>query len=447
MKPVSHFSVALGCIAISLLPNALQAQAQTPAPAPAPVAKPARVVAGIPVNYSEDSVGTYTLPDPLALSNGKKVTDATTWGKQRRPEIRTWFEQNVYGRAPGKPRNLRFEVFDKGTPALNGKATRKQVTVYFSERNDGPKMDLLVYLPANATKPVPLLLNVNFMPNSSLIDDPGVRPGQLWNKEKQKVPAPAYNPSGPMKLTVEPFLDKGIAVASVYYGDIEPDFDGGVKYGVRSLYLKAGQEKFAPDEWGAVAAWSWGLSRALDYFETDKAVDSKRVALLGASRLGKTVLWTGANDPRFALVIASVSGEGGAALARRNYGETIAHLVAPTRYPYQFCQNYQRLANRTDAPMDSHMLVALVAPRPLLLQTGSTDYWSDPKGEFLSAVAATPVYNLLGRQGVLAGPMPAPGQLVGQTLSYYMHEGGHGIIPSDYQAFAEFLRVNLLQSR
>jgi hypothetical protein len=186
----------------------------------------------------------------------------------------------------------------------------------------------------------------------------------------------------------------------------------------------------------------------MDYFETDKAVDSKRVALLGASRLGKTVLWTGANDPRFALVIASVSGEGGAALARRNYGETAAHMSAPTRYHYQFCRNYQQLApNISSAPMDAHMLVALVAPRPLLLQTGNTDYWSDPKGEFLSAVAATPVYQLFGKQGIETSTMPPASQRVGGTLSYYMHDGGHGIISSDYAVFAEFMRMHLMPSK
>ncbi|WP_375435950.1 acetylxylan esterase [uncultured Hymenobacter sp.] len=427
------FAVGAG-VCLLLCPSWVQAQVAS---------KPPEAVAGIPVNYNEELVGTYPLPDPL-LANGKTITDAATWNKQRRPEIRNWFEQNVYGRAPERPRKLRFEVFDKGTSAFNGKATRKQVTVYFSERNDGPKMDLLVYLPAGAAKPVPLVLNINFLANSSLVDDPGVRPGQVWNKDKQRVPAPGYNPNGPMKLTIEPFLTQGIGVATVYYGDIEPDFDGGIKHGVRSLYLKAGQDKVAPDEWGAIGAWSWGLSRALDYFEQDKAVDAKRVALLGASRLGKTVLWAGANDPRFAMVIASVSGEGGAAISRRNYGETIAHLVAPTRYAYQFCQNYQQLANRTDAPMDSHMLVALLAPRPLLLQTGSTDYWSDPKGEFLAAVAATPVYRLFGKQGVETSVMPAASQKTGQTLSYYMHEGGHGIIASDYEVFAEFIRVHLL---
>ena len=186
-------------------------------------------------------------------------------------------------------------------------------------------------------------------------------------------------------------MDAGFGFATVYYGDIDPDFLGGVPHGVRALYLKPGQTEPAPDEWGSIAAWAWGLSRAIDYLETDKGVDAKRVAILGVSRLGKTVMWAGAHDPRIALVIASCSGEGGAALSRRNYGETIAHLTEPTRYPYQFAGNYAKYANKVDQfPVDAHMLVALIAPRPVLLQTGDKDFWSDPKGEFLAAVAAGP---------------------------------------------------------
>jgi hypothetical protein len=239
-------------------------------------------------------------------------------------------------------------------------------------------------------------------------------------------------------------LAQGIGVATVYYGDIDPDFEGGIPYGVRSLYLKPGQKEPAPNEWGAISAWAWGLSRALDYLETDKGVDAKRVGIFGISRLGKTVLWAGAHDPRFALVIASCSGEGGAALSRRNYGETVKHLVAPTRYPYQFAANYQKYADHLDQlPFDAHMLISLIAPRPVLLQTGDTDFWSDPKGEFLSAVAAGSVYRLLGSQGLETDRMPVAGQPIMNTLGYYMHAGGHGTIPSDWDQFIKFLQVHL----
>jgi hypothetical protein len=403
---------------------------------------PASVVAGIPVNYDEAQVGTYTLPDPLVLANGKHVRDARTWTEKRRPEIVRLFEENQYGRSPARPAKMSFIVFDNGTPAFDGAAVRKQVTICFSGDKAGPKMDLLVYLPAHASKPVPLLLNLSFSANSSTVNDPGIKAGEVWGRDKKKIPADQSRSFG--KIDVMRLLNAGFGFATVYYGDIDPDFLGGLPYGVRASYLKPGQTAPEPDEWGAIAAWAWGLSRAMDYLETDERVDAKRVAILGVSRLGKTVMWAGAHDPRFALVIASCSGEGGAALSRRNYGETIAHLTAPTRYPYQFCANYGKFAEHVDKfPVDAHMLVALMAPRPVLLQTGDKDFWSDPKGEFLAAVAATPVYRLFGKQGLDAGEMPAAGTPILHTIGYYMHAGGHGTIPSDWDQYLRFMQMHL----
>ena len=406
------------------------------------VKPPAAEVAGIPVNYDEARVGTDTLPDPLRMADGAPVRDVKTWEAKRRPEILHLFEEDQFGRSPGRPAGMSFDVFDKGTPALNGTALRRQVTVYFSADHNGPKMDLLIYLPGGATKPVPLLLNLSFSPNSLTVDDPGVRPGLVWGRDHKKVPAAEGRAIG--KLNVAPFLAQGIGVATVYYGDIDPDFLGGVPLGVRALYLKPGQAEPAPDEWGAIGAWAWGLSRAMDYLETDPGVDAKRVAVEGISRLGKTVLWAGAHDQRFAMVIASCSGEGGAALSRRNYGETIAHLTAPTRYPYQFAANYRKFAAHPDQlPVDAHELIALVAPRPILLQTGDQDFWSDPKGEFLAAVAAGPVYHLYGKQDLGTDQWPAAGHPILHTMGYLMHAGGHGTIPSDWDVFLQFLEMHL----
>jgi hypothetical protein len=408
------------------------------------------VVAGFPVNYAEDSAGTYTLPELLKTADGQPVTTAKQWTEKRRPELLRLAEENQFGKMPGKPKDLTFHVFDKGTPAFNGKAIRKQVTVYFTKDTSDHKMNLLIYLPANATKPaagapVPLLMNISFAAYNQIIDDPGLRVGEVWNKEGKKVKADKPTTFG--KLNVEQFLDAGIGFATVYYGDIEPDFKDGLAYGIRKTYLKPGQSEPAADEWGAIAAWGWGLSRAMDYFETDPQIDSKRVALQGASRLGKTVLWAGIHDPRFKMVIASISGEGGAALARRNYGETIRHISDPSRYLYQFAPNYHDWADKVDKmPIDAHMLVALMAPRPLLLQTGSTDYWSDPKGEFLSAVAAAPVYRLFGETAPEpAAVMPAAGDtsLLMNRLGYYMHEGGHTVLPEDWKLFVSYMKKYL----
>jgi hypothetical protein len=430
--------LTLTCLAAITLPFSC-ALAQT-------TTEPPKVVAGIPVNYDEAQVGTYTLPDPLRLMNGKPVRDAKTWYGKRRPEIVRLFEENQFGRSPARPEGMAFDVFDKGTPAFDGKAIRKQVTIYFSAAKDGPRMDLLVYVPAKATKPVPLLLNIGFSANSVTVNDPGVKEGEVWNREKKKVPAKQGLAIG--KVNVVPFLDAGYGFATVYYGDIDPDFEGGIPYGVRSLYLKPGQTQPAPDEWGAIAAWGWGLSRALDYLETDSTVDAKRVAIFGASRLGKTVVWAGARDTRFAAVIACCSGEGGAALSRRNYGETIAHLTAPSRFPYQFCANYAKFAQHVDQfPVDANLLVSLMAPRPLLLQTGDKDFWSDPKGEFLAAESAGKVYALLGKEGLGTDQWPAAGTPVMHTLGYYMHAGGHGTIPSDWNQFLAFLQMHLPPTR
>ena len=395
---------------------------QEPPPTPGP--KPAPdVVAGIPVNYDEAKVGTYTLVDPLKLNDGKPVRDAKTWLVKRRPEIVEMFETQQYGRAPGRPAEESFEVSDQATPALNGKAIRKQVTIYLSKDKAWP--------------------SINFGAVSNAVDDPGIKQSEVWDpKTNTKIPAPKGRGFG--RLNVEPLLDAGIGVATFYYGDVDPDYLNGFSNGIRARYLKPGQTGRGPEDWGSIAAWAWGMSRVEDYFETDKSIDAKRVAIHGVSRLGKTVMWAGAHDQRFAAVIASCSGEGGAALSSRNYGETIAHLTAPTRYPYQFAENYAKWGGFPDkAPMDAHMLVALIAPRPLLLQTGSTDNWSDPKGEFLAAVAAGAVYKLLGKDGLDTDVWPAAKQPILHDLAYYMHDGGHGMVPSDWDIYVEFLKMHL----
>jgi hypothetical protein len=399
-----------------------------------------RVVAGFPVNYEEDSVGSYVLPDLFKLNNGQKVNGAKTWMAKRRPEIVKMFEEYQFGKMPSRPADMRFDVFDKGTEVLNGKAIRKQVRVYFT-KDTAYKMDMLIYLP-KSNKPLPLLLIINFFANSSAVDDAGVRQGEIWNREGKKVSATS-SPFG--KINIDTFITQGFGIATIYYGDIEPDFKTGFKYGIRGHYLKTGQTYPADDEWGAISAWSWGLSRAMDYFETDKQIDAQRIAIQGTSRLGKTVLWTGAHDQRFKLVIASCSGEGGAALSRRNYGESINHMTDTSRYFYQFAANRHKYANDPNqSPVDAHMLVALMAPRPLLLQTGDTDYWSDPKGEFLSAAAAEPVYKLFNKKGPSTDVMPQAGdQSMLNTLGYYMHAGGHGTIPSDWAVYITYLKKYL----
>jgi len=420
----------------------LRGQAPPATPQAAAKAGP-DMVAGIPVNYDEAKVGTYTLADPLKFDDGKPVKTAKEWMEKRRPQIEAIFESQQFGKAPGRPAEESFDVFDEGTKALDGQAIRKQVTIFLDKEKTGPVIQLVIYLPAAAKKPVPMLLSINFGAVQKAVDDDGIKPESVWDpKTNQRKDPPAGNGFG--RINVMPLLQAGIGVATFYYGDIDPDYPGGFPNGIRARYLKPGQTERAPDDWGSIAAWAWGMSRVQDYFETDKAIDAKRVAIHGISRLGKTVMWAGAHDQRFAAVIASCSGEGGAALSARNYGETIAHLTEPTRFPYQFAANYAKWGGFPDkAPMDAHMLIALIAPRPLLLQTGTTDSWSDPKGEFLAEVAAGPVYKLLGKQDLGTDVWPAAKVPIFHDLSYYMHEGGHGMVVSDWDVYVEFLKKNL----
>jgi len=398
---------------------------------------------GIKINYTEANVPHYTLPDPLTSLNGEEIADTKTWNEQRRAEIMRLFEKNQFGRALGNPKDVSFVVFDKLTPVFEGKALRKQVTMRFG---DGPMADLLIYLPAKTEEPSPLLLNISFLANCQTVNDPGVKEGKIWNGEKQRVPAGNESPFP--KIDVMQFIERGYGFATVYYGDIDPDFKEGLPYGIRSQYLNPGQSIPAPDEWGTIAAWAWGLSRAMDYFETDPGIDARRVAITGVSRLGKTALWTAASDTRFAMAIPSCSGQGGAALSRRNYGETIKLIALPQRYGYQFCGNYAKWGdNPNSAPMDAHMLIALMAPRPVLLQTGDTDKWSDPLGEFKAAVAAEPVYELFGKKGLGTGQIPASGNPILHDIGYYMHHGGHGMNAidgtSDWNVYLDFMDLHL----
>ncbi len=400
------------------------------------------IAAWAQTNYDESKVPKYTLPDPLVCADGTKVTSAKMWTEKRRPEILALFEKYVYGKAPGRPVAVKYEI-EEDNQALDGKAVRKQVAITLTNNGKSVRLDLLVYLPAGRSKPTPVFVGLNFGGNHTIHSDSAIRLSSSWIRSSSKLPGvvdhratEAARGKSSRRWPVEKILERGYGVATIYYGDIDPDFDDGFQNGIHPLFYKAGQSAPAADEWGSIAAWAWGLSRAMDYFETDADIDHKHVAVMGHSRLGKTSLWAGAGDQRFAMVISNDSGCGGAALSRRAFGETVKRIN--TSFPHWFCDNFVQFNDNEDkCPVDQHMLIALIAPRPVYVASAEKDPWADPRGEFLSAKHAESVYRLLGAGGLDAEDMPALDQAVMGTISYHIRTGGHDVTEYDWQRYMD----------
>lgn len=404
------------------------------------------------VNYDESKVPKFVLPDPLLFADGRRVTSGKEWTGKRRPEILRLYETWVYGRCPAPRVRLRAELLESDRSALDGRAVRKQVVIPFSSDPAGPRMHLLIYLPAGAPRPVPLFLGLNFRGNHAVHADPEIRLAEVWNQDPQtkawrrQTATADTRGSTYSRWPVERILERGYGLATAYYGDIEPDFEGGIGYGVRPLFLRRGQTEPAEDEWGAIGAWAWGLSRALDYLETDREVDARRVAVIGHSRLGKTALWAAAQDTRFAMAVSNNSGEGGAAITRRRFGEQIHHLNA--RFPHWFCRNFRKFdRSEDDLPVDAHMLIALIAPRPVYVASAQEDRWADPRGEFLAVAHAAPVFRLLGRPVPELAEMPPVEKPVMDTLGYHIRAGKHDITAYDWEQYLDFADRHLKAAR
>jgi hypothetical protein len=387
-------------------------------------------------NYSEEKIPAYTLPDPLLLTSGQRVTTSEQWYTQRRPEILKFYQHEIYGRVPAGAPKVTWRVTETDASARDGAAVLKRVVGAIGDRPDGPQMNLTVYLPAKADKPAPLLLNLTFGLGA------GARRGTTASARQGAAPGRGRGTGGRGPVggfdAIGEVLIRGWGYASLGYNEIQPDRADRWTEGVIGLTLAEGQTRPAPDEWGTISAWAWGVSRAIDYFETDKAVNARQVAISGASRLGKTVLWAGAQDERVAAVFAVVPGEMGASLIRRDWGETLDDMAQ--NFAWQFAGNLQKWVGKwNELPVDQHLLIALCAPRPVYVNGGLSDQWSDPKGEFLALVGAGPVYRLLGAKdlGVTELP-PLDKPVTSGDLAFHYHSRGHMAVPEDWKAFLDF---------
>jgi hypothetical protein len=381
------------------------------------------------------------------MEDGTPVTTAAQWREARRPELLDLFQQHVYGRAPAAT-DLKYDVVESSDDALDGTAIRKQVVLRIEKDGRSLSIGLLLYVPKSARGPVPCFLGLNFNGNHTTHPDPAILVTESWMRPNDAAGVLDNKASAKGRGTseesypVEMILARGYALANIYYGDIDPDFDDGFKNGLHAVL--DGDAPRDESDWGSIAAWAWGLSRGLDYLEADPLVDATRVAVLGHSRLGKTSLWAGATDERFALVISNNSGCGGAALSRRAYGETIARINAS--FPHWFCLKYRDYnGNEAACPVDQHQLIALAAPRPVYVASAHDDLWADPRGEFLAALHADPVYRLLGKTGLPTETMPPLDTPVrGGSIGYHVRTGGHGLTIYDWGRYLDFADQHLM---
>ena len=390
-------------------------------------------------------------PDLLVMHHGAPVRDSAAFLEQRRPEIFLDVQEHVYGRTPQAKLPAHAHVTSTDPQALGGLAIRRQITITIGNKQQR-QIHILLYLPAHATGPVGVFVGLNFDGNQTVSADPGIDLSTVYLPDPaldnvqvakelkghiRQTAKPETRGTSASQWQVEAIVRAGYGLATVYAGDIEPDFATGIGYGVRPLLFKDKQWIPEADGWGAIGAWAWGMSRMVDYLLTDPAIDGKKIIAFGHSRFGKTALWAGAQDPRFAMVISNESGQGGASLSKPQRAETVAHLNIA--FPYWFSPNYHNYTGRTDAlPVDGHFVLALIAPRPLYVSSAIDDPYSDPQGEFESVVAASAVYRLFGKQAVDVTAMPPVEHPVGGVLRYHLRSGPHDVTEYDWQQYLKF---------
>jgi len=379
-------------------------------------------------------------PDPLQMLDGKTVTDAETWWSERRPEIIHLFEHYMYGKMPDAPDNVRATIEQEDPVYFGGKATKKVLTILFGPEG-APPIHLLLVIPNDRSGPTPVFLGLNFMGNHTVLEDSDIPLSTSWIPNRgtgvtdNRATDEARGTSA-SRWEIEKSIDRGYAIATFFHGDVDPDRNDFTD-GIHPFYLEPGQTTREQHEWGTLAAWAWGLHRAVDYLVTDPDIDADHIAVMGHSRNGKAALLAGALDERIALVVSNNSGCGGAAMSRRRMGETVKAIN--DSFPHWFNLAFRDFNdNESRLPIDQHLLVSLIAPRPVLVMSAEEDTWADPEGEFMSLKGAEPVYELLASESLQSDTMPGLNTLLDGLLGYHIRPGGHGVGAQDWAVFMDF---------
>ena len=401
----------------------------------------------VDVNYDESKVPVFTPPDPLTFNDGRKITTVKQWENQRRPELMEMFSAQMYGRTPTNKIKVNYVTLSENPNFMNGKATCKQVKFIFTNGKKNVEALLLLILPNWTKEKAPVFVAYNFNGNHSTTSDPSIEyplffavtetPEHIrWvfsNRERG---------GQSTRWSYDKIIDRGYGVATMFYQDIYPDKPGYADHSVVSLFPGYNPDQKKPDEWQALGAWAWGMSRIVDYLETQKRVDSKKIITMGHSRLGKATLWGGTQDKRFRIVISNNSGCGGAAMSKRVFGENVA--VITRSFPHWFCPDFNRYANNeANLPFDQHQLVALIAPRKVYITSAVEDTWADPKGEFLTGYYAGTVFELYGFKGLGVNVLPPLNQPIMNDVGYHIREGVHDVTEYDWMRFMDFADKHL----
>ena len=392
----------------------------------------------------ESKVPKYILPELLKSDSGKKIETQIEWERIRRPEILEHFAGQMYGKIPGTLPSPEVRILEEGTLAIDDKAIRKQVQLAFKHEADSICMNILIYTP-NKKLMAPVFLGYNFAGNYLLHNDPlilidGKKENELSGDSFEKFKTQKRGERS-SRWAIEKIIESGYGLVTLNYNDVDPDKND-FSDGIHSLLYNSYQIKPEDDQWGSISAWAWGMSRVMDYLETETLIDEKKVILFGHSRLGKTSLWAGALDQRFSIVISNNSGCGGAALSRRRFGEKVSDIT--TNWAHWFAKNFQKYSeNESSLPIDQHMLIALIAPRPVYVASASKDSWADPRGEFISAKQASKVYKLYGMQGIELYDYPKVNTPIHQSIGYHLRDGKHDVTIYDWTQYIKFANMHL----